>query len=62
MKNLEPFEKVIFVTRPVFPTIEEVTEKLRDIWEVEVAVDDLEVARHLEFKVADEQRPATHDA
>ena len=32
MKNLEPFEKVIFVTRPVFPTIEEVTEKLRDIW------------------------------
>ena len=33
MKNLEPFEKTIFVTRPVFPTIEEVTEKLRDIWQ-----------------------------
>ena len=32
MKNLEPFEKLIPVTRPVFPTIEEVTEKLRDIW------------------------------
>ena len=32
-KNLEPFEKTIFVTRPVFPTIEEVTEKLHDIWE-----------------------------
>ena len=32
MTNLEPFEKIIFVTRPVFPTIEEVTEKLRDIW------------------------------
>ena len=32
MKNLEPFEKTIFVTRPVLPTIEEVTEKLRDIW------------------------------
>ena len=29
---LEPFEKVIPVTRPVFPTIEEVTEKLQDIW------------------------------
>ncbi|MBR0261704.1 MAG: DegT/DnrJ/EryC1/StrS family aminotransferase [Selenomonadaceae bacterium] len=32
MINLEPFEKIIFVTRPVFPTIEEVTEKLQDIW------------------------------
>lgn len=32
MTNLEPFEKIIFVTRPVFPNIEEVTEKLRDIW------------------------------
>ena len=32
MTNLEPFEKTIFVTRPVFPTIEEVTEKLQDIW------------------------------
>ena len=30
--NLEPFSKIIFVTRPVFPKIEEVTEKLRDIW------------------------------
>lgn len=29
---LEPFDKMIFVTRPVFPTIEEVTEKLKDIW------------------------------
>ena len=32
MTNLEPFEKLIPVTRPVFPTIEEVTEKLQDIW------------------------------
>ena len=32
MTNLEPFEKIIPVTRPVFPTIEEVTEKLQDIW------------------------------
>ena len=32
MTNLEPFDKVILVTRPVFPTIEEVTEKLQDIW------------------------------
>ena len=32
MTNLEPFEKIIFVTRPVFPTLEEVTEKLQDIW------------------------------
>ena len=29
---LEPFTERIYVTRPVFPTIEEVTEKLRDIW------------------------------
>ncbi|MBD3878158.1 MAG: DegT/DnrJ/EryC1/StrS family aminotransferase [Quinella sp. 1Q5] len=29
---IEPFDKMIFVTRPVFPTIEEVTDKLRDIW------------------------------
>ena len=29
---IEPFDKIIFVTRPVFPTIEEVTDKLRDIW------------------------------
>ena len=29
---LEPFDKTILVTRPVFPTIEEVTEKLQDIW------------------------------
>ena len=29
---IEPFEQRIYVTRPVFPTIEEVTEKLRDIW------------------------------
>ena len=32
MTNLEPFKERIYVTRPVFPTIEEVTEKLRDIW------------------------------
>lgn len=30
--TIEPFDKIIFVTRPVFPTIEEVTEKLKDIW------------------------------
>ena len=30
---LEPFEKIIPVTRPVFPTIDEVTEKLQDIWQ-----------------------------
>ena len=29
---IEPFAKRIYVIRPVFPTIEEVTEKLRDIW------------------------------
>jgi len=29
---IEPFRERIYVTRPVFPTIEEVTEKLRDIW------------------------------
>ena len=29
---IEPFTERIYVTRPVFPTIEEVTEKLRDIW------------------------------
>ena len=29
---IEPFKQRIYVTRPVFPTIEEVTEKLRDIW------------------------------
>ena len=29
---IEPFKERICVTRPVFPTIEEVTEKLRDIW------------------------------
>lgn len=32
MMMLEPFKERIYVTRPVFPTIEEVTEKLRDIW------------------------------
>lgn len=32
MTNIEPFTERIYVTRPVFPTIEEVTEKLRDIW------------------------------
>ncbi|MBQ7629874.1 MAG: DegT/DnrJ/EryC1/StrS family aminotransferase [Selenomonadaceae bacterium] len=29
---MEPFAENIFVTRPVFPKIEEVTEKLKDIW------------------------------
>ncbi len=32
---IEPFKQRIYVTRPVFPTIEEVTEKLRDIWEAQ---------------------------
>lgn len=32
MTMIEPFNERIYVTRPVFPTIEEVTEKLRDIW------------------------------
>ena len=32
MSKPEPFAESIFVTRPVFPTIEEVTEKLKDIW------------------------------
>ena len=30
--NFEPFNEKIYVTRPVFPKIEEVTEKLQDIW------------------------------
>ena len=30
--ELEPFSERIYVTRPVFPTIEEVTAKLQDIW------------------------------
>lgn len=30
--QLEPFSERIYVTRPVFPTIEEVTAKLQDIW------------------------------
>ena len=32
MTKIEPFPERIYVTRPVFPTIEQVTEKLRDIW------------------------------
>ena len=32
MSKIEPFAENIFVTRPVFPKIEEVTEKLKDIW------------------------------
>ena len=32
MTKLEPFKEPIYVTRPVFPTIDEVTEKLKDIW------------------------------
>lgn len=31
-KNIEPFREMIMVTRPVLPKIEEVTEKLQDIW------------------------------
>ena len=30
--NLEPFSERIYVTRPVLPSIEEVTQKLQDIW------------------------------
>ena len=30
--KIEPFSETIFVTRPVLPKIEEVTEKLKDIW------------------------------
>ena len=30
--KIEPFSEKIFVTRPVLPKIEEVTEKLKDIW------------------------------
>ena len=30
--NFEPFSERIYVTRPVLPTIEEVTAKLQDIW------------------------------
>ncbi len=30
---LEPFRERIYVTRPVLPTLEEVTAKLRDIWD-----------------------------
>ncbi|MBO4400601.1 MAG: DegT/DnrJ/EryC1/StrS family aminotransferase [Selenomonadaceae bacterium] len=30
---LEPFRERIYVTRPVLPTLEEVTSKLRDIWD-----------------------------
>jgi len=33
MTTLEPFPERIYVTRPVFPTIDEVTEKLQDIWQ-----------------------------
>ncbi|MBR1647596.1 MAG: DegT/DnrJ/EryC1/StrS family aminotransferase [Selenomonadaceae bacterium] len=32
MTKIEPFPERIYVTRPVLPTIDEVTEKLRDIW------------------------------
>lgn len=34
MSKLEPFAESIFVTRPVLPKIEEVTEKLKDIWSI----------------------------
>ena len=33
MQKIEGFAEPIYVTRPVFPTIEEVTEKLKEIWE-----------------------------
>ena len=32
MPKIEPFAQNIYVTRPVLPTIEEVTDKLQDIW------------------------------
>ena len=32
MAELEPFRERIYVTRPVLPTLEEVTAKLQDIW------------------------------
>ena len=33
MAELEPFRERIYVTRPVLPTIEQVTAKLQDIWD-----------------------------
>ena len=33
MAKIEPFKERIFVTRPVLPKIEEVVEKLQDIWQ-----------------------------
>lgn len=33
MQKIEGFAEPVYVTRPVFPTIEEVTEKLKEIWE-----------------------------
>ena len=33
MSKIEPFKEKIYVTRPVLPAIDEVTEKLREIWE-----------------------------
>ena len=33
MSKIEPFKEKIYVTRPVFPSLEEVTETLREIWE-----------------------------
>ena len=30
--KFEPFKEHIYVTRPVLPKLEEVTEKLKDIW------------------------------
>ena len=32
MSKIEPFEQNIYVTRPVLPKLEEVTDKLQDIW------------------------------
>ena len=33
MQKIDGFAEPIYVTRPVFPTIEEVTDKLKEIWE-----------------------------
>lgn len=32
MKTMDPFAEPIYVTRPVFPALEKVTEKLKDVW------------------------------
>ena len=35
MSKIEPFREHIYITRPVLPKIEEVTEKLQDIWQAQ---------------------------